>query len=188
MSFIGSSDEAKTIITNIQDNKHERKSVYNPYTKKFQLKKRKRHPLIPNKLPYYPSTESNWAGDVMNRNPSRGHLRFWVQNCNGIKINDDSNINHLFTQLHEYGVNYFSFPESNLNTSNAMAVSKLHRMFKSRFRPVEWQLPILLVFRRAHIFNRAVFLVDSTQQSTLATYRVNVMKLGDGTVTYYVEN
>ena len=90
--------------------------------------------MIPNKLPYFSRTTSSWDGDVINKNPSREHLRFWVQNCNGIKINDDSNTNHNFTQLHEYGVNYFSFTESNVNTSNAAAISKLHRIFRSRFK------------------------------------------------------
>ena len=133
MSFLGNSDEAKTIVNDMQNDTCRRKSVYNPYTKKFQLKNRKRRLLAPNKLPYFPSVTSSWEGDVMNRNPSKGHLRFWVQNCNGVKINDASNTNHNFTQLHEYGVHYFSFTEANVNTSNPHVVSTLHRTFRNRF-------------------------------------------------------
>ena len=125
--------EAKSIVTNMQRNAHQRKSVYNIYTKKFQAKTRRRRQILPTKLPYFPSIESSWVGDEMSSNPSRGHTRFWVQNCNGIKIHDECNTNHMFTQLNEYSVNYFAFTEHNLNTSNPHAVSKLHRIFKNRF-------------------------------------------------------
>ena len=69
----------------------------------------------------------------MSGNPSRGHLRFWLQNCNGLKPQDTSNLNQTFTQIHDYRMHYFSFTESNINTSNPTIVSRVHRVFKSRF-------------------------------------------------------
>ena len=126
-------EEAKNIISNMQQPEYQRKSVYNPYKQKFQPKKRRKRSIIPNKLPFFPSVDSTWIGDTMNANPSRGHLRFWLQNCNGIKIRDDSNTNHTFTQMHEYGVNYFSYTEHNINVSNPSPVSKLQRIFKTRY-------------------------------------------------------
>ena len=69
----------------------------------------------------------------MNKNPSRGHLRFWVQNCNGLKPKNDANFQHTCTQLHEYGMHYFAFTETNVNISNPHLVSHIHRTFKTRF-------------------------------------------------------
>ena len=126
-------NEAKSVTHNMQQNNYQRKSVYNIYTKKFQAKKRRRRSILPAKLPYFPNVASKWVGDEMNSNPSRGHTRFWLQNCNGIKIHDECNTNHMFTQLNEYSVNYFAFTEPNINVSNPTAVSKLHRTFKNRF-------------------------------------------------------
>ena len=42
MSLLGNSVEANNILGTMQNNTHLRKSVYNPYTKKFQPKHRKR--------------------------------------------------------------------------------------------------------------------------------------------------
>lgn len=117
----------------IQHRQYKRKSIYNVYKKRFQPLRHNRLPTIPSKLPFFPSTTSTWEGDEMNKNPSRGHIRFWVQNCNGLKIRDEANVHHNFTQLLEYGVNYSSFTETNLNTNNPQATSKLHRIFRSRY-------------------------------------------------------
>ena len=61
---------------------------------------------MPTKPPFYPSIESNRVGDTMNCHPSKGRLRFWLQNCNGLKPHDNSNLNHLFTQIHEYNMHF----------------------------------------------------------------------------------
>ena len=89
---------------------------------------------MPTKLSYFPSAASELVGDVMNGNPSKGHLRFWVQNCNGLKPKDNSNLNNLFTQIHEYNMHYFAFTETNVNVSNPQVVSQIHRNLKCRFR------------------------------------------------------
>ena len=118
----------------MQQQEYQRKSRCNPYKRRFQPRIRRKRTVIPAKLPYFPRVQSSWVGDKMNANPSRGHLKFWLQNCNGIKIRDDSNTNHTFTQMHEYNVDYFSYTEHNVNISNPFAVSKLHRIFKTRYK------------------------------------------------------
>ena len=126
-------EEAKLTKEGLQNRTHQRKTIYNPYKKRFQpIKPRKRN-IMPSKLPIFPSIDSTWVGDKMTANTSKGHMRFWLQNCNGLKPNDNSNINHLFTQLHDYGMHYFSFTETNVNVSNPYAVAKVHRVFKNRF-------------------------------------------------------
>lgn len=69
-------DDAKKVMENMQDKIYKRKTEYNVYKKRFQPIKHKKTHIVPSKLPFFPSIESNWIGDVMNKNPSRGHLRF----------------------------------------------------------------------------------------------------------------
>ena len=88
----------------------------------------------------------------MNKHPSKGHMRFWVQNCYGIKPHDDANFNHVCTQLHEYGMHYFAFTETNVNTSNSHMVSKIHRTFKTRFSSGRMNIT-----NSPHYPNRATF-------------------------------
>lgn len=126
-------EEAKIVMNNLQKRTHQRKSIYNPYKKRFQPIKIKKRVITPTRLPFFPSVDSSWVGDTMNKNPGKGQLRFWVQNCNGLKPNDGSNINHLMTQVHDYGIHYFAFPETNVNASNPNTVSSVHRTFKHRF-------------------------------------------------------
>ena len=126
-------EEAKKTIHNLQQHNPKRKSYYNPYKKRFQPIQPRRRQILPSKLPYFPSESSSCIGDSMSGNPSRGTLRFWLQNCNGLKPHDQSNLHQTFTNIHDYRINYFSFTESNVNTSNATSVSKVHRFFKSRF-------------------------------------------------------
>ena len=118
MSLLGT-NEAKRVIENLQNKTHERKTFYNPYKKRFQPKQYKKRNKVPSKLPFFPSISSEWVGDKMNKHPSKGHMRFWVQNCYGIRPHDDANFNHVCTQLHEYGMHYFAFTETNVNTSNS---------------------------------------------------------------------
>ena len=77
--------------------------------------------------------DSSWVGDKMSANTGNGTLRFWLQNCNGLKPNDNSNLNHTFTQIHDYDIHYFSLTETIVNVSNPSAVAKVHRTFKNRF-------------------------------------------------------
>ena len=121
------------ILTQIQQSSYKRKSFYNIYKKRFQPKKRITRPLIPSRLPFSPSVDSKWEGDIMTRNPGSGRLRFWVQNCNGIKIKDDMNTNHNFTQFKEYGIHFCSFTETNLNVNHPDSTSKLHRIYRNRY-------------------------------------------------------
>ena len=125
--------EAKKVIHDLQRQTNKRKSYYNPYKKRFQPIQPRRRKLIPSKLPFFPSETSLWVGDSMTGNPGRGTLRFWIQNCNGLKPHDTSNLHQTFTQIHDYNMHYFSFTESNVNMSNAVSVSRVHRVFKSRF-------------------------------------------------------
>lgn len=117
MSLLGT-PEAQTVINNLQQQTHVRKTFYNPYKKRFESKTIRPRTIVPPKLPFFPSVESKWVGDTMNKNPSRGYLRFWVQNCNGLKPKNDANFQHTCTQLHEYGMHYFAFTETNVNISN----------------------------------------------------------------------
>ena len=113
---------AQSVLNNLQQKQHKRKSYFNPYKKRFQPITRTKRSILPNKLQIHPSAKSSWVGDVMNKNPSRGHVRFWLQNCNGLKPKDNSNINHTFTQLHEYGIHYCSLTETNVNASNPQSI------------------------------------------------------------------
>lgn len=79
-------------VTQLQSKQYKRKSIYNVYKKRSQPLRHKPRPLIPSKLPFFPSVTSIWEGDIMNRNPSPGQLRFWLQNCNGVKVKDDLNM------------------------------------------------------------------------------------------------
>ena len=119
-------------VNKAQNKTYQRKSIYNIYKRRFQpIQRAKRH--ISTKLPFFPSVASTWEGDTMNRNPGSGRIRFWVQNCNGIKINDDMNCQHNFTQLMEYRINYCSFTETNMNINNPNSISKLHRLYRTRY-------------------------------------------------------
>ena len=144
--------EANNIVSTLQHNLYQRKTIYNPYKKRFQPIQQKKRQNLPAKLPYFPSTQSYWIGDTMTRNPSKGHLRFWVQNCNGLKVHDESNLNHTFTQLHEHGVGFFSFTETNVNVSNPNAVSKINRIFRSRFKSGRMTLTNTPKFPRSTAF------------------------------------
>lgn len=75
-----------------------------------------------------------WEGDNMNKSVNKNNIRFWTQNCNGIKIQDSCNIHHNFTQIHENNIHYFSFTETNLNTSSTIAQSKMWNSFNARFK------------------------------------------------------
>ena len=125
--------EASVALSSLQDPHYVRKSVYNVYKKRFQPIRRANMQHTSPKLPYFPSVQSEWIGDSMNKNPKKGRLRFWVQNCNGLKLSDNSNINHNFTQLNEFGIHFCSFTETNLNVSNPHSVSKLFRIHRGRY-------------------------------------------------------
>ena len=128
--------EAKDILEAIQSraSSYTRKTIYNPYKKKFQPVQKSNKKLLQTRLPFFPSTQSTWEGDNMNKSVNENFIRFWHQNCNGIKINDTSNIQHNFTQIHENNIHYFSFSETNFNVSSPTAQAQIHKCFNERFK------------------------------------------------------
>ena len=128
--------EAKDVLEAIQSraSSYTRKTIYNPYKKKFQPVQKSNKKLLQTRLPFFPSIQSTWEGDNMNKSVNENFIRFWHQNCNGIKINDTSNIQHNFTQIHENNIHYFSFSETNFNVSSPTAQAKIHKCFNERFK------------------------------------------------------
>ena len=128
--------EAKDILSAIQQQgpTYIRKTIYNPYKKKFQQRTTSNKKITHSRLPFYPSVHSTWVGDDMHKNINNNNIRFWCQNCNGIKISDAPNLQHNFTQIHEHNINYFSFTETNLNVANPNAQAKIRKQFGERFK------------------------------------------------------
>lgn len=70
-----------------------------------------------------------------------------------MKAHDESNLQHTFTQLNEYGAHYFSFTETNVNISNPNTVSKIKRIFRSRFKAGRMTLTNSPTFPSSTTFN-----------------------------------
>ena len=107
----------------------ERKTVYNPYKKRYEIRQPSRRKEKKDELKMVLSYNENerdalWIGDRMLEEKNDGDMRLWLQNWNGIEKYDVDIMTYQLSVLVDNKIDYFSIVESQFNQYYKQTVKK----------------------------------------------------------------
>ena len=109
--------------------KEERRTIYNPYKKRYVLRKPTQRITKKEELQLLLRENEDerdvvWIGDEMPVEKEEGTIRIWMQNCNGIEKYGSDKMMYNLSTIIDNNVDYFAMIETRLNQFNKLACKK----------------------------------------------------------------